>query len=124
MFNVIEIDAADREVAKLIESGRPWDAGERRALGLEGERNKAGETSRFILELPQLSQVVDPVFVRLDVPVEHRASAAATHPVPGSMHVKPFRSAFLAPAQFIAHSRIENLGAAPSERTETGLAQD
>src|SRR4030095_11269511 len=118
------MDAADRQVAELFESGRPWDVGEGRALWLEGERNKPGETSRFILELAQLSQVVNPVFVRLDVPVEHRAGAAATHPVPGPMHLKPFRGAFLAPAQFIAHSWIENLGTAPSERTETGLAQD
>src|SRR4030095_5485855 len=67
MLNVIEIDAADREVAELFESGCPWDVGEGRALWLEGERNKAGETSRLILELAQLSQVVDPLFIRLDV---------------------------------------------------------
>ena len=45
MLNVIEIDAADREIAELFESGRPWDVGERRALWLEGKRNKTGETS-------------------------------------------------------------------------------
>ena len=55
--------------------------------------------------------------------IEHRAGAAATHLVPGAMDFEPFLRAFFAAADFVAHSRIENLRAATGHGTETSIAQ-
>ena len=60
----------------------------------------------------------------LDVSVEHRAGAAASHLVPGAVDLEPFRGSLLAPAQFLTHARIKNLRAAAGERAEAGFAQD
>ena len=93
--------------------------------GLEGEGNKPGETAGFVLQLAQLAQMVDPLFDRLDVPVKHRAGAAATHLVPGAMHIKPFRRAFLCPGTIRSRTTGSKISAPPPVmRTETGLAQD
>ena len=40
MIEVIEIDAADREIAQLFDRGRPLDVREHRRLRLEGKRNE------------------------------------------------------------------------------------
>ena len=57
---------------------------------------------------------------RFNVSVKHRAGAAAAHGVPGAMDIEPFGSGFLAPADLVAHNRIENLGATPGDRTKSG----
>ena len=61
---------------------------------------------------------------RFDVSVEHRACAASAHRMPGAMHVEPFSGGFLSAADLLAHDRVENLGAAPSDRTKPGFAQN
>src|SRR2546423_3913558 len=59
-----------------------------------------------------------------DVPVKHRAGAASTHFVPDAMDIQPFLGAFLSATKFVTHLRIEYLGAATSQRAETGVLQD
>src|ERR1700720_3045289 len=49
MVNVIEVNAAYGEVAKLFNSRRRCDMGEHCRLRLEGKRNKAGEAAALIL---------------------------------------------------------------------------
>ncbi len=68
--------------------------------------------------------MIDPLLVRLDMTVKHRAGAAAPHLVPGAMHLEPFRGGLLAAANSSRTPGIENFGAAAGERVEAGLAQD
>ena len=123
MVNVIEVNATDSEIAKLLKSGSGLYVREHRRLRLESKWDETGETASFILQCAKLSQMIDPVFERLDMAVEHRASAAASHSVPGSMDIKPFLRRFLAATNLITHRGIENLGAAAGDRTETSLTQ-
>ena len=71
----------------------------------------------------KLPQVIDPLFVSLDVSVEHRAGAAATHLMPDTMDFEPFPRCLFATTNLIAHTGIENLRPATGERTEPGLTQ-
>src|SRR5215469_17135206 len=67
--------------------------------------------------------MIDALSECLDVTIEHRASAAATHPMPGPMHIKPFGRCFFAATDLVAHNRIENLRAAAGDRVKAGFAQ-
>ena len=93
-------------------------------IRLEGERDEAGEPVGFILQFPELAEMIDAVLESFDMTVEHRAGAAASHVVPNAVDIEPFLGALLAPAEFVAHPGIENLGAAAGERSQAGVAQN
>src|SRR5215467_13556446 len=67
--------------------------------------------------------MIDALSERLDVTIEHRAGAAATHLMPDAMDIEPFGSCFFAATDLVAHNGIENLGAAAGDRAKTGFAQ-
>ena len=56
--------------------------------------------------------MIDAMSKRFDMSVEHGASAATAHTMPGSVDVEPFLGRFFPPANLIAHNRIENFRAA------------
>ena len=81
MLDVVEVNSAHREIAKLFKCGGAFDVG-KDPVGLgrfESERNKTGKTPGLILQLTQLAQMISAMSERLDVTVEHRASAATAH---------------------------------------------
>ena len=126
VVDVVEVNTAHREIAQLLKCGGALDVG-KYSVGLrwlECKRNKPSEPAGFILQLPQLAQMISPMRKRFDLSVKHRACAAAAHRMPGAMHVEPFRGGFLAAANLIAHDRVENLGATPGDRTKPGFAQN
>jgi hypothetical protein len=123
VVDVIEIDTADGEIAKLFDGRGRLNVGQNRRLWLKGKRNKAGKTARLILKPAQLTQVIDPMREGLDVTVKHRAGAAATHFMPGAMNIEPFGRSFFSATDRIAHDGIENFRAAAGNRTKTVLAQ-
>src|SRR5438105_9876849 len=55
VVDVIEIDPADGEIAKLLDGRCRFDVSQDRRLRLEGKRNKAGKTARLILKPAQLT---------------------------------------------------------------------
>src|ERR1051326_9551550 len=67
--------------------------------------------------------MIDSLSGGLNMPIEHRAGAAATHLMPGAMDIEPFRRCFLSATDLVAHGRIENFGASSGDRAETGFAQ-
>src|ERR1700756_5457310 len=67
--------------------------------------------------------MIDSLSHRLDVAIEHCASATPTHLMPDAMDIEPFGRRFLATTNLITHGGIENFSAAPGDRTETGFAQ-
>src|SRR5437588_2670932 len=60
---------------------------------------------------------------RFDVSIEHRASATATHSVPGPMNIQPFRGRFFAAADLVAHVCIENFRAPAGDRPQAGFTK-
>src|SRR5215472_12251613 len=126
VVDVVEVNTAHRKIAQLLKCRGALDLG-KYSVGLrrlEREGNKSGKPSGFSLQFTQLAQMIRAMSKGFDVSVKHRACAAAAHRMPGAMHVEPFAGGFLAPTDLIANDRVENLGAAPGNRTESGLAQN
>src|ERR1700730_4178026 len=111
MIDVIQINSADCEIAKLIDGRSTFDVSEHGGLWFKRERDEAAKAARFILKLPKLSQMVDALLESFDVAVEHRARAAATQSVPNSMNVEPFFGGFFAATNPIPHFSIKDLRA-------------
>ena len=76
-----------------------------------------------VLLSSQLVQVIDAVFERLDVAVEHGAGAAPPESVPGAMDVQILLAAFLAGGDAAADLLAEDLRAAAGEGFETRILQ-
>src|ERR1041385_2454495 len=68
--------------------------------------------------------MISPLRKRFDMSVKHRACAAAAHGMPRAMHIEPLGSGFLAAADLVPHSRIENLGATAGDRTESHFTKN
>jgi len=124
--DVIEENPTDREIAELFEGRGMRDALEDWAgtIGLEGERDKACETARFVLKITESPEMVHAVRGRFDVPIQHRACAPPTHFVPSAMNLRPLLSCFLPLANLLADLGIKDLGASASDRPETMLTQE
>src|SRR3954453_17145469 len=63
MIDVVEVNTAHREIAQLLECGAALDIA-KYSLGLRGlecKVNKPSEPSDFILQLPQLAQMINPM---------------------------------------------------------------
>ena len=88
-----------------------------------GQRNKAGEPVRFILQGAQLPEVIHPVGQQFDMAVEHGAGAAAPQAMPGAVHVEVFFHGFLAPGDGGADLLAEDFRAAASEGIKARLFQ-
>ena len=104
MVDVIEINAADGKIAKLLKRGRGFHVREDSRLRLESKRNESGKTAGFILQLTELSQMIGAVSKGFDMSVKHGARAAAAHSMPGSVEVEPFLGCFFPPANLVTHN--------------------
>src|SRR2546423_306341 len=78
MLDVIEINATDGKVAKLLKRRSRLDIREHGSLRFKGKRNEPGEPACFILQFAQLAQVVDALHQSLDMSIKHGASAVTT----------------------------------------------
>ena len=55
MVDVIQINAADGEIAKLLKRGNAFYVREHCSLRLEGKRNKSGKAACLVLQLAELA---------------------------------------------------------------------
>src|SRR5205807_9350311 len=67
MVDVIQINSADRQVAKLLDRRRALDVREHSRLRLESKGNESAETARFILKLAKLAQMIDTLLESFDM---------------------------------------------------------
>jgi hypothetical protein len=96
----------------------PAAALEDRVLRVEGERDEREEAARPVLLVAQPEHVLDPLLVRLDVPVEQRAVRRDPHPVRRVVRQEPEVRMLLAGGDERAHAVGEDLRAAAGERPE------
>ena len=126
MFGMLS--SSSRETAIIFEvvgAGRVPPAAplEDGVLGMEGERDEGEEAAGLVLLLAQPQEVVDPLLVRLDVAVEHRAVRRDAEPVRRVVREEPEVRVLLARRDQPAHAVGEDLGAAAGERAEPGRLQ-
>src|SRR6266516_794435 len=85
MVDIIEINAADGEITKLLNRRNRLYVREHRCLRFEGKWNEPCETTGLMLQVTQLTLKIDTLGQRLGMAVEDGASAAAPHLMPGPM---------------------------------------
>ena len=79
--------------------------------GMERERDEREEAARAVLLVAQAEDVVDPLLVGLDVPVQHRAVRRDPEPMRRVVHVEPDLGRLLARRDEPAHAIGEDLRA-------------
>ncbi len=72
VVEVIEHQARQRNVAKIVVGGWAAEVGKFGGFGMKTERRHREEMAGLILKFPQLDKVVDALFNRFDMTVEHR----------------------------------------------------
>ncbi len=90
---------------------------------MEGQRDEGEEAPRPVLLLAEPEDVVDPLLVRLDVPVEHRAVRRDPHAVGRVVDVEPDVRMFLARRDQRPDAVGEDLRAATREGAEPGVLE-
>ena len=68
---VVQHQAADGDLLDVEHAGGLGQMLQRRVVGMERQRDEGLEAAGLVLQRAQLEQVVDAVFVVLDVAVEH-----------------------------------------------------
>jgi hypothetical protein len=122
---VREIEARDGQCLQILDRGGfvPVAAAERGVVRLKAPRDEGGEATGFFLQIVDLLEVVDTVFVVLADTEHHGRGGAHADLVGGSMDVDPIiREAFQA-GDFVADFVVENLSATARDGIEASIAQ-
>ena len=112
MVDVVQVNAADGKIAKLLKRGSCFYVRKYSGLRFESKGNEPGKPAGFILQFAELTQMIDPLGQRFDVSVKHGACAAAAHSMPRPMDIEPLLGSFFPAANLVPHSWIENFRAA------------
>ena len=103
---------------KPVGLGRCAEAG---IFRVKRQRNEGHEAVRSVLHRAQLEQMIDALFVGLDVAVEHGGVRAQADLVRGARDFEPLLAADFVVANDFAHARIENFRAAAGQRIDAGI---
>ena len=96
----------------------------RRVLGMERQRDKSLEAVRVVLQRAQLQQVIDAVFVVLDVAVEHGGIRLQARPrCAAARRSQPVVAINLVIADDVPHAVGENFRAAAGHGVEARVFQ-
>ena len=90
---------------------------------MERQRDERLEPAGLVLQRARPQHVIDALFGRLDVPVEHRHVGAQAEPVRGPVDLEVPLGAALVVGDLPAHALGEDLGAAARQRIEPGRHQ-
>ena len=115
MVDVVQVNAANRQIAKLLKRGSWFYVRKYSGLRFESKGNEPGKPAGFVLQFAESTQMIDPLGQRFNVSVEHGARAAASHSMPRPMDVEPFLGSFFPPADLVPHNGIKNFRAAPRD---------
>ena len=128
MVEVIEKEAADGEIAEVVESGG------RRSLpskldsqlvivGMISEWDVRKESVGLVLQIAQHRQVLYTILNGLDVPIEHGAVRTNAEAVCSAMDIDPVLTSEFLVGDRHAHTFAEHLGATAGKCVKSGLAQ-
>ena len=90
---------------------------------LEAPGDEGGEASGFFLQIVELLEVVDAVFVVLADAEHHGRGGAHADLVGGAVDVDPVVGEALEAGDFVADFVVENFCAAAGDGIESGIAQ-
>jgi hypothetical protein len=90
---------------------------------MEGKRDEGLEAPGLILELPQLDQVVDPVFWRFDMAVKHGSIGPESQAVGSSHDFQPLLGAGFTATNFLSNPVIQNFSSSSRKRAQPCFLQ-
>ena len=112
MRKIVQHQAANCNLLDVEDACRLWQMLQRRVIGMESQRDEGLKAAGFILQTTQLQQVIDAVFVVLDVAVEHSRVGLQTDLVGELRGFKPLVAINFVIADDVANPVGENLSAA------------
>src|ERR1017187_7296059 len=89
MREVVEHEAADRDLLDIQHAGGFWQVLQGRVIGMESQRDESLEAAGFVLQRAQFEQMIDAVFVVFDMAVEHGCVGLQPDLVGDSRSVEP-----------------------------------
>ena len=120
---VVEHQPAHRDLLDVEHAGRFREMLQRRVIRMESERDERLEATRFILQRSQLEQMVDAVFVILNVAIEHGRVGLQTDLVRQLRSFQPLTAVNLVIANDMPHTVGEDFSPATGERVHSGSLQ-
>jgi hypothetical protein len=120
-----EIEARDGEDFQVFDGSGfvPVAAAERGVVGLEAPGNEGGEAPGFLLQVVELLQMIDAVFVIFADAEHHGRGGAHADLVRRAVHINPVTREALQAGDFVADFVVQNLSAAAGDGIESGIAQ-
>lgn len=112
---VVEQDAGDGERFQIIHAGRPLAMqflAQVVFLGMERERDEGLKTAGLVLLFTQAQEMIYPMLVLFDVPIEHGGVRPQAQAVCLTMNGEPRFGVRLLRANFLAHVPMEDFGPA------------
>ena len=116
--NVIEIEAADGLGLKIFKAAGRRNVGHLRVVGLKSPGNEGGQAARFVLQLPDPFEVLDPLGESFDMAEHHGGGRFPAQFVPDAVDVQPIVGQHFSPGDFLANAVDEDFPAAAGEATE------
>ncbi len=122
MIKIVEHETTDGDSLEVIEARRiiPADFG---VLRMIRKRNECLKPSGFILKFPQFEEVVNTVFIRFNMTVEHGCIRPETNRMRDFHDFKPARTRYLLGADLIANPVGEDLRAAARHNLQTRVTK-
>ena len=120
-----KIQTRNSQDFQVFDGGRfvPVTAAEGGVVRLKAPRDERGEASGFFLQVVDLLEVVDAVFVILADAKHHGRGSAHADLVGCPVDVDPVVGQALEAGDFVADFVVENFGAATGDGIESGIAQ-
>ena len=123
MIEIIEQQPGYGDVAQIGVARGLWNVRERSVVRMKRQRDKRHEAMRLVLQLAQLDEVIDALFLRFHVPVKHRGVGAQADFMRLPRDVEPHLPADLVIADDPAHPRVKNFRAATRKRIDARFFQ-
>ncbi len=120
VVHVVEHEARDRDDLQVREARRRGQVRELCLLGVERERNEPEEAARLVLQRADAHEVIDAVLDRLDAAVEHRDVRLDAVLMAELRDLEPAFAGDLVAADDVAHTLLEDLGAAAGAGVHPG----
>src|SRR5258706_7818412 len=122
---VREVEARDGQHFEVFDGGGfvPMAAAEGGVVRLKAPRDECGEASGFFLEVVELLEMVDAVFVILADAEHHGRGGAHADLVGGAGDVDPVVGKAFEAGDLVADFVVENFSAAAGDGIESGIAQ-